>query len=337
MSVLDRPLAVHHAAAAAGRVVVLGGEGFVGTAIVHALGKAGFLEVSATRHTLAGPPTHDRCQCDATDCGSVLRALEGAFAVVNAVRGNARVMVLAARAVAEAARRQGIGHVVHISSMAVYGAASGQVSEDAPLAGTSLYARAKIAGESAFLGTGAVVLRPGQVYGPGGEEWVGRLGRLLAARRLGDLGQAGDGFCNLVLSSDLGAAVVASLRRPAAEGETLNIGMRAPPRWNEFLVALARAIGAVPACRIPGWRLSLEGCSSRPLALGRHLACWLGQTPNARLPEPISPALLRLFRQDVVLNCDRADRLLGYPRTPMAAGLAESAAWFCRVHGVARR
>lgn len=336
MSVLDRPLVVHHAPIATGRVVVLGGEGFVGTAILHALGKAGFVPVSATRHKLGAPTRHDWCHCDATDCGSVLQALDGAFAVVNAVRGNARVMVLAARAVAEAARRQGIGHVVHISSMAVYGAASGQVSEDAPLAGTSVYARAKIAGEAAFLGTGAVILRPGQVYGPGGEEWVGRLGRLLAARRLGDLGQAGDGFCNLVFAGDLGAAVVASLRRPAAEGETLNLGMRPPPRWNEFLVALARAIGAVPARRIPGWQLSLEACNAPPLAIARHLAGWVGRFPS-RLPEPISPALLSLFRQDILMECDRADRLLGYPRTSMAAGLADSAAWFCRVHGEARR
>jgi nucleoside-diphosphate-sugar epimerase len=246
--------------------------------------------------------------------------------VVNAVGGDGRTMLAATRAMAEAA--DGWCRMVHVSSMAVYGAATGYVAETAPLRAASRYGAAKIACELALAGTGATILRPGLVYGPGSVQWIGRIGRLLRSRRLGDLGKYGDGRCNLVHARDLGEAVVAAVRQRASHGQVMNIGMAAPPRWNDFLVAFGRAIGAVPVARIAGWRLALEAGLAAPLHLARRLA----RTP-ARVPDAISPALRRLFAQDIVLDCSLGHRLLGLPRTTLPEGLAESAAWFLKRYG----
>ena len=322
---LDTPPQASKTAAAGETVVVLGGGGFVGSGIVAALAAAGLTTISARLHPAAGSLERT---CDATKPREISDLLQGAGCVVNAVGGDGRTMLAATRAVAEAA--EGWCRIVHVSSMAVYGAATGYVNEAAPLRAASRYGAAKIACEQALAGTGATILRPGLVYGPGSTQWVGRIGRLLRSRRIGDLGRHGDGRCNLVHARDLGEAVAASMRRREAHGQVMNIGMMAPPRWNDFLVAFGRCIGAVPVARIAGWQLALEaGVAAPPLHLARRLV-W----PGRAVPDAISPALLALFAHDIVLDCSLAHRLLGPPRTALPNGIAESAAWFLESHGL---
>ena len=92
-----------------------------------------------------------------------------------------------------------------------------------------------------------------------------------AARRLGDLGPAGDGFCNLTHEADLAAAIAACLMVPAAGGGTFTLASASPPTWNEFLVAFARALGATPVRRLAPRRLAMGSAAGRPGAPpGRH-------------------------------------------------------------------
>ena len=149
---------------------------------------------------------------------------------------------------------------------------------------------------------------------------TGRLCRLLQAGRLGDLGAAGDGICNLVHVRDVAAAAVACLRAP---GGTFNLGARTPPRWNEMFGQLAAAVGAVPLRRIGPRRLQAERALAFPLQLAKRAA-----GPAARrLPEPMPPSLLALFARHIRLDPTRADAL-GFARTDDSAGLAEVGAWF---------
>jgi nucleoside-diphosphate-sugar epimerase len=315
-----------------GRVVVLGGSGFVGSAILASLARAGFHPVSAQRRPARAPGGFEQHPCDATDPAAVARALDGAAAVVNAVLGDAGTMMSATSAMREAAGRRGLP-IVHLSSMAIYGHASGRVDEAAKPRGTGAYAEAKIDCEALLAGSAAVILRPGIVYGSGGDQWAGRIFRLLRAGRLGDLGENGDGRCNFVHARDVGAAVVAALLGPEAAGQAINLAHPAPSRWNTVLASCARAIGAVPVRRIGTRRLDAEvRFLGPPLILARRAASLTG-LPVRLVPDAITPSLKTLFRQDFTLDGRKAERLLGLIHTPPAAGLAECAAWFLATHG----
>jgi nucleoside-diphosphate-sugar epimerase len=241
-------------------------------------------------------------------------------------------MMAATRAVAEAAGRLSLP-LVHLSSMAVYGAHAGRIDEAAPLRGTGGYAEAKIECESALAGTEAVILRPGIVYGPGGEQWAGRIFRLLRARRLGDLGENGDGRCNFVHARDVGAAVIAALGTPSAAGRAINLAHDCAPRWNTVFAACARAIGAVPVPRIAAWQLAAEArVLAPPLFLARHAAGRFSPC-SLRVPDAITPSMCSLFRGDFTLDAGLANRLLGLAWVPPAEGLGECATWFLEAHG----
>ena len=85
-------------------------------------------------------------------------------------------------------------HIVHMSSLAVYGEATGDVDESTkPVGRLSDYGAAKVAAErAAWLAPSVVTLRPGIVYGPGSVQWSERIARLLVGHRIGDLGRGGD-------------------------------------------------------------------------------------------------------------------------------------------------
>jgi nucleoside-diphosphate-sugar epimerase len=315
-------------------VVVHGASGFVGGAILRALAAApGLTPVACVRRRSAAPAGFACRVCDATDAAAVAEASRGAAFAVNAVLGDRATMLAATRNICAAALQAGSRRVVHVSTAAVYGSAEGAASEDSPLEPAGPYASAKVACEAAVrrhveAGGEAVILRPGIVYGPGGQQWAGRLMRLLRAGRLGDLGARGDGLCNLIYHDDVGAAVVAALTAEVAPGEAINLAPHAPPTWNEVFVRLGCAIGATPVRRLTARRLRIETqVLAAPLQAAKLAAARLGLPPGA-LPEPIPPSLLALWRQRLRLDGTKADRLLGLARTPDDRGLAACAGWF---------
>jgi nucleoside-diphosphate-sugar epimerase len=303
------------------RVLVLGGNGFVGRHVVRSLTASGWATpISGSRRAVAGRGG-EAIALDARDEAAVASGLQGVDAVVNCVAGDAEGIVQNARALFQAAAKTG-AHVVHLSSMAVYGDATGPVDEDAPLLGNvSDYAAAKVRAE-ALAGGRATIFRPGCIYGSDSPQWTLRIARLLLERRIGDLAAAGDGCSNLVHVQDVAAAVLAALRD--ARTGAYNLVMPQAPDWNEYFLQFARAIGAVPIGRIPEWRLKLETkLLAPPLKIAELVAARVSRT--ASLPPPIPPSLARLWRQDIRLNSDRATRELGMLWTSLDAGLAEAA------------
>lgn len=311
----------------AAAVLVLGASGFVGRHAATGLQAAGHHVLAGVRRPGAAPPGVQARQADAADPASMAAAMDGVAAVVNCVAAAPDTMVHATRVLCEAA---GPGRrIVHLSSMAVYGDATGLVDEDAPLTPTGEYGEAKAESERIVrghvaAGGDAVMLRPGCIHGPGSEQWTARIARLLRAGRLGDLGADGDGMCNLSAASDVVAAIVAAVRTPGLSGQAFNVSDPDPGDWNGYFLHLARAIGAVPLRRLPGWRLRAEKLAAFPLKAGEIA----GRKAGLRTPDPIPPSLLRLFRQDITLDHRRADAALRFPRTPPDQALAEAAAWF---------
>lgn len=316
-------------------MLIIGASGYVGSSIVLAVARQqDVVPLGCMRH-----PNNARAAagveyrtCDATDAVALTRALQGVTYAVNSVFGNQRTMLAVTRNLCVAARQLKLRRIVHISSMAVYGAVDGVVDEAAEFRPNSRYAHAKAACEAvvqAFISAGgdAVILRPACVYGPGDEQWIGRFCRWLSAGRVGLLGELGEGYCNLTFNEDLGFAVFAALTSAEAAGRTFNIADPEPGTWNEFFLKLGREIGVrVPT--ISRLRISVETMLlAPPLQMAKLAGRRLGFRPGL-LPEPIPPSMLPLWRQRMRLDCCNACNTLQSQRTPLEEGLRLSAEWF---------
>jgi nucleoside-diphosphate-sugar epimerase len=318
-------------------VLVLGANGFVGSRLIGALARSDWARPIAAVRPATAAQAHrlgvEVRACDGTDPAALARALSGIGVVVNCVAGDGHTIVAGAEALFAAAKGAGVERVVHLSSMAVYGSATGPVAETAALLDDiDWYGRAKIAAERlamAFVGAGgqAVILRPGCIYGPGSRPWTERIGRWLRSGRLGDLGAAGDGFSNLIFIDDVVAAIIQSLRRPDLSGEAFNLADPDPETWNGYFTRLGRAIGAVPIRRISARRLKLETKLLAPPLKIIEILCGRAGLSTRSLPEPIPPSLARLWRQEIRLDHRKADARLRFERTPLAVGIAASARW----------
>jgi nucleoside-diphosphate-sugar epimerase len=311
------------------RILVLGADGFVGRRVVAGLLASDWAVPVAAGRREAAAEGHERVRLDATDRPALAGVLQTVDGVVNCVAADGKTMVDAARALFDAAAATKPA-IVHFSSMVVYGDRTGDVDEAAPLAtGQGGYAAAKIEIERLAAACPRVtLLRPGCVYGPGSPQWTTRIARWLTARRIGDLGAAGDGWTNLVHVEDTVAAVLAALRQPVAEGQAYNLAMPASPSWNEYFFRFAKALGAVPIKRLGNKALKIETkLLAPPLKIAEILAA-KAKLKGITLPQPMPPSLLRLWRQDIRLVGDKAERDLGLAWTDLDTGLRAAAAHF---------
>ncbi|WP_407842046.1 NAD-dependent epimerase/dehydratase family protein (plasmid) [Streptomyces sp. DSM 116496] len=162
-------------------IVMTGGTGFIGSAVLEALVRRPGVRVRA----LARTPGAERegvewVRADLGDPGSLRGVCEGAAVLVNLAsyigsdeeRCRAVNVEGGAALVAEAARAD-VRRVVHLSTAAVYGDRPHcgiEVDEFAPDP-VSATSRTRLAAEAPVLAAGGTVLRPGLVLGAG-DRWV---------------------------------------------------------------------------------------------------------------------------------------------------------------------
>jgi nucleoside-diphosphate-sugar epimerase len=316
------------------KVLVIGASGFVGAAIIRAIKARDDLDPIACMRTPSPALTAIGVEtrlCDAIDPIALAKALDGVAYVVNSVLGTPTTMLAATRNICEAASRSGLRRIIHLSSMAVYGPLDGVVDEAASLRPLGGYARGKARCEEVvrdFVSSGgdAVVIRPGCVYGPGGEQWVGRIARWLRAGRLGELGDAAEGYCNLTFGDDLAGAVIACMITSKAAGQIFNVADADPGTWNQYFVRLGCAVGA-DVQQVSRFRIGFEAAMlAPPLQVAKIVGRRIGIKPGL-IPEPITPSLLRLWRQRMRLDSGKARAMLAFPRMSTEQGLARSADW----------
>jgi nucleoside-diphosphate-sugar epimerase len=317
------------------RAAVTGAGGFIGGALARALGGEGAdvlaLDVS--------PAVGDRLQadidtavCDVTDTTRLADLLGGADLAVHAAAfvhewgamdDFVRVNVRGSASVLDAAAAAGVERVVQISSVVVYGYdAPGEQDEAAHLRAYGIpYIDTKAASDRLARRRGAVVVRPGDVYGPGSIPWVVRPLEMARAGRLAVPGR-GAGLMLPVFIDDLVEAVLrAALRGEPGAAYTAWEGV--PVSFAEYFGRIAEIAGARPPRRLPRPVLEAVGAAMELWSRHRH-----------RPPAFTSRSATFVDRRGTV-SIERARRDLGWePRVPLAEGLRRSAEW-ARTEGLA--
>ncbi len=296
------------------KVLILGATGHVGSRLHMHLKQSNITSIAASRGRMRSN-IEGHVILDSMNLADLTTQLKQVDAVVNCVAGSKDGIGQGAKILAEAALAAGKPTIVHLSTMSVYGASEGIITETSPFDPTyNWYAAAKCEAEQhmqayAQAGGKVVVFRPGCIHGPGSVQWVERIANLLNSFRLGDLGSAGDGWSNLVHVDDVVKAIHFGLQLPLNAGDIQHYNLAAPdsPRWNQYFIDLAQAIGATPVKRIHPLQLKLDSKAFSPaIKISEKLLSKAGQRGLAkRLPEPLPPSLVRLFKQQIFLDAQK--------------------------------
>jgi nucleoside-diphosphate-sugar epimerase len=338
------------------KVLVTGASGFLGGWVVECFDLNGWPVRAGIRSWNSAVRLARReldiVPCDILSIPQLRAALQDCSAVVHCAVGNERVTVEGTRNVMTVAADLKIARVVHLSSVAVYGAAVGNVTEKTPRTPSgNWYAKSKVAAEEIcedFIRRGVPIsmLRPSIVYGPFSYTWTTSFATRIASGRWGTLGKAGDGTCNLVYVTDVVQAIVRALHAPAAIGETFNVNGGDSLTWNEYFVRMNQALGYPPLRSLKPWRMAVKSRLLTPvraagrLALGRFrsaimklhakspLAAQTMRLTESSLKLTPTPDQLKLFGQRVEYSIDKAKQTLGYaPQVDVAQGVDFSVAW----------
>jgi farnesol dehydrogenase len=302
------------------RVLVTGGTGYVGRAIVRALTRAGHTSVvfsrTATRSGLPGQLVDG----DIRDRAAIDRAADGVDAICHAA---ALVSVWRRRRqdfddinvgglenAIEVCRARRIARLVYTSSFLALPPAG----QDRPIEAND-YQRTKVAGlrvarAAVGIGTPIVTLAPGVIYGPGASTEGNLVGRLVQdhlRRRLpGVIG--GDRQWSFSYVDDIATAHVAALTRGEV-GHEYVLGGENAPQIRMFEV-LRRLRGTPLPRRIPYKLATILG------GMDEGVARLTGRTPL------LTRGTVEIFRHDWPLDSRTAIDALGYAITPLEQGLA---------------
>lgn len=207
------------------KAAVTGAGGFIGNAICARLAAEGAEVIGLELDPATAARVRDSGAafeaCDVTDPAATERALDETELVVHTaahvrewgtMAEFVRVNVQGTRNVLDAAERQGADRVAHVSSVVVYGYDHpGEQGEDVFHRTYGIpYIDTKSASDALACRRGAIVIRPGDVYGPHSVPWVLRPLELARAGRLAVPGK-GDGVMLPVYIDDLVEAVALGL------------------------------------------------------------------------------------------------------------------------------
>lgn len=320
------------------RVLVTGGTGFTGTALVKRLIDGG--------HSVVALDYKEGLQSEAlraygaelvigsvTDEAVVERSMQGVelvFHLAAAFRELDKpdsfydeVNVGGTRLTLAAARRHGVRKFVYCSTCGVHGNVEHPpANEDAPIRPADYYQRTKyqaepLVREMAGPAMETVILRPAAIYGPGDPERFFMIFKRVAKGMFPMFG-SGRTLYHPLYIDNLVDAFVLCMNTGAGNGRVYLIADEQYYTIEEIVKAVARALNV--QVRTPHYPLA-------PLVAVGHLAEKICR-PLGIIP-PIFPRRVDWYRQNRAFDITRARLELGYtPRVQLDAGLRRTADWY---------
>ena len=320
-------------------ILVTGASGFVGSAVVKCLVRAGYdvralVRPTSSRVNLADPKV-EIAEGDLRDAPSLDRAMKDVrflFHVAADYRLWARhpddivrTNVEGTRSVMAAAQRAGVERIVYTSSVATLAARpNGAPSDETfPLdasAAVGAYKYSKVAAERmveamvAKQNLPAIIVNPSTPIGPGDLRPT-PTGRIIVEAAAGRMPGFVDTGLNLVHVDDVAAGHLAALRggrigeRYILGGQDVSLG--------DMLAEIARLVGRSPP------RLRLPRALIFPIAYGAEaIAHFTGREPF------VTTTGLRLAKDRMFFSSAKAERELGYRARPYSEAIVEAIKWF---------
>jgi nucleoside-diphosphate-sugar epimerase len=210
------------------------------------------------------------------------------------------------------AKQSGVRSFVHLSSVLVYGFTyPDQVTEDGTLRGeNNPFCQTKIESELEVLkfnnppGFGVVVIRAGDVYGPGADAWVTRPLQLMQQKKF-VLINGGSGCINHVYIDNLVDSVFLAIEKEAY-GEAFNITDGSKTTWKDYYFKLANIA-------------DMDKPASMPAFLVKKAA---------QFQSNISPAAIDFTTRLHTYSTHKARQILGYnPRINLDEGMKRTENW----------
>ena len=314
------------------RVAVTGAGGFIGGALCRRLTAedAVVLGLDIDRSAagrVEGAGAEFRA-CDTTDPAAVEDALAGSELVVHTaaivaefgpMEDYVRVTVRGTRNVLDAAKAAGARRTVHISSIAIWGSEfRAALPEDAePRPSGWPYQDTKAASDVLARRAGAVVVRPGDVYGPRSRQWAVRPLEAMKAGRFA-LPRGHDGLVTPVYVDDLVECILlAATSEAAAPGDAYVAWPGQAISAADFMAYYARMLGRRGVLRLPD-----------PI---HRAAVWVEERMArvARRPPTVTADAVNYLTRNHAYSVGRAREVLGWePQVDLDEGMRRTEAWF---------
>jgi len=320
------------------KILVTGGTGFTGKALVKALLDQGH-EVVALDYK-EGLKTRELQDWGAqvvigtvTDRETVQKCMEGvevvqhlaaAFRELNVPESHYdEVNVEGTRIVLEDAQRSGVKKFIYCSTCGVHGNIENPPGDEtAPIDPADYYQRTKYLAEPIVLdfhkqGLPSTIIRPAAIYGPGDPE---RFWMIFKRVKKGVFPMFGDGktLYHPLYIDNLVDALLLAMEPGKGDGEAYLIADEEFVEIKDLVQRVAKAMDK--EVRIPHF-------SVLPVVIAGHI-CEKLCKPFGIVP-PIFPRRVDWFRQNRAFNISKAKRDLGYiPKVGLDQGLRKTAEWY---------
>jgi len=228
----------------------------------------------------------------------------------------------------DACRAAGVGRVLHVSSIIVYGhphLRDGCFSEDEPL-GQNLwvwdyYCRAKVRAEELcrqYPGD-LTIVRPSWIYGPRDRTTLPRVLKALDAGRVAVIGR-GDNLLNVVYAGDVAEGAILAANHPRAKGQAYNLSSEGEITQSDFLDLLADELG----------RPRIRGHVSYPFAYwGGFVSEVIGRLIRMHRPPHLTRYAVALIGRSTRFSIAKAREQLGWqPRVGIREGIRCTLDWY---------